>query len=179
MATVVNTYARAFADVVIGSRLDAARTLAEAQQIAALVDQSKELREVWDNPSIAAEQKRAVLDAIVQRAGISRPVRNFVAVLIDKGRTRFLTEIVKQFAHDLNDRLGIAEAEVTTARELSGQERAELESDLSRVTGKTIRAKYEQNPALLGGAIARVGSTVYDGSVKGQLERIRQQLISS
>jgi len=179
MATVVNTYARAFADVVIGSRLDAARTLAEAQQIAALVDQSKELREVWDNPSIAAEQKRAVLDAIVQRAGISRPVRNFVAVLIDKGRTRFLSEIVKQFAHDLNDRLGIAEAEVTTARELSAQERAELESDLSRVTGKAIRAKYEQNPALLGGAIARVGSTVYDGSVKGQLERIRQLLAVS
>ena len=179
MATVVNTYARAFADVVIGSRLDAARTLAEAQQIAALADQSKELREVWDNPSIAAEQKRAVLDAIVQRAGLSRPVRNFVAVLIDKGRTRFLAEIVKQFAHDLNDRLGIAEAEVTTARELSAQERAELESDLSRVTGKAIRAKYAQNPALLGGAIARVGSTVYDGSVKGQLERIRQQLVSS
>lgn len=179
MATVVNTYARAFADVVIGSRLDAARTLAEAQQIAVLADQSKELREVWDNPSIAVEQKRAVLDAIAQRAGISRPVRNFVAVLIDKGRTRFLSEIVKQFAHDLNERLGIAEAEVTTARELSAQERAELESDLSRVTGKAIRAKYEQNPALLGGAIARVGSTVYDGSVKGQLERIRQQLISS
>lgn len=179
MATVVNTYARAFADVVIGSRLDAARTLSEAQQIAALADQSKELREVWDNPSIPAEQKRAVLDAIVQRAGISRPVRNFLAVLIDKGRTRFLSEIVKQFAHDLNERLGIAEAEVTTARELSKQERAELESDLSRVTGKAIRAKYEQNPALLGGAIARVGSTVYDGSVKGQLERIRQQLVSS
>ena len=179
MATVVNTYARAFADVVIGSRLDAARTLAEAQQIATLAEQSRELREVWDNPSIAAEQKRAVLDAIVQRAGISRPVRNFVAVLIDKARTRFLTEIVKQFAHDLNERLGIAEAEVTTARELSAQERAELESDLSRVTGKAIRARYEQNPALLGGAIARVGSTVYDGSVKGQLERIRQQLVSN
>lgn len=179
MATVVNTYARAFADVVIGSRLDAARTLAEAQQFAALADQSRELREVWDNPSISAEQKRAVLDAIVQRAGISRPVRNFVAVLIDKGRTRFLSEIVKQFAHDLNDRLGIAEAEVTTARELTAQERAALESDLARVTGKTIHAKYEQNPAILGGAIARVGSTVYDGSVKGQLERIRQQLVSS
>ena len=179
MATVVNTYARAFADVVIGSRLDAARTLAEAQQVASLADQSRELREVWDNPSIAAEQKRAVLDAIVERAGVSRPVRNFVAVLIDKGRTRFLPEIVKQFAHRLNERLGIAEAEVTSARELSVQERAELERDLSRVTGKTIRANYEQNPALLGGAIARVGSTVYDGSVKGQLERIRQRLVGN
>lgn len=179
MATVVNSYARAFADVVMGSRLDAARTLAEAQQVAALAEQSRDLREVWDNPSIPAEQKRAVLDAIVQRAGISRPVRNFVAVVIDKRRTRFLSEIVKQFAHDLNERLGIAEAEVTTARDLSAQERTALEADLARVTGKTIRAKYEQNPAILGGAIARVGSTVYDGSVKGQLERIRQRLVSS
>ena len=179
MATVVNTYARAFADVVIENRLDAAHTLAETEQIAALAEQSKELREVWDNPSIPAEQKRAVLDAIVQRAGISRPVRNFLAVLIDKRRTRFLSEIVKQFAHDLNQRLGIAEAAITAARELSAAERAELESDLSRVTGKTIRARYEQDPSILGGAIARVGSTVYDGSVKGQLERIRQQLVSA
>ena len=179
MATVVNTYARAFADVVTGSRLDAARTLAETQQMAALVEQSKDLREVWDNPSISADQKRRVLDAIVQRAGISRPVRNFVAVLIDKRRTRFLSEIAMQFARDLNERLGIAQADITTARELSSQERSALESDLSRVTGKTIRANYEQDPKLLGGAIARVGSTVYDGSVKGQLERIRQRLISS
>lgn len=179
MATVVNTYARAFADVVIGNRLDAVRTLAEAQQLARLADGSKELSEVWDNPSIAAEQKRGVLDAIVERAAFSRPVRNFVAVLIDKGRTRFLSEIVAQFGRDLNERLGIAEAEVTTARELTAQERAQLEADLSRVTGKTIRANYQQNPALLGGAIARVGSTVYDGSVKGQLERIKRQLLSN
>ena len=179
MATVVNTYARAFADVVVGSRLDAARTLAEAKQIASFTRESKELREVWDNPSIPAEQKRAVLDAIVQRAGLSRPVRNFVAVLIDKRRTRFLAEIVEQFAHDLNQRLGIAEARITTARSLSPQERSTLESDLSKITGKQIRAQYEQDPSVLGGAIARVGSTVYDGSVKGQLERIRQQLVSS
>jgi F-type H+-transporting ATPase subunit delta len=179
MATVVNTYARAFVDVVIDSHLDASRTLAETQQISAMTEQSRELHEVWDNPSITADQKRAVLDAIVQRAGISRPVRNFVAVLIDKGRTRFLPEIVKQFAHDLNQRLGIAEAEITTARELSQQERSELESDLARVTGLTIRAKYDQDAAILGGAIARVCSTVYDGSVKGQLERIRQRLVST
>jgi len=178
MATVINTYARAFADAVTGSGLDATATLAEAQQIAALAEQSKDLREVWDNPSIPAEQKRAVLDAIVQRAGISRPVRNFVAVVIDKRRTRFLSEIVKQFAQELNQRLGIAEAEITTARALSAEERTALEADLANVVGKTIRARYEQDPAILGGAIARVGSSVYDGSVKGQLEKIRQQLVS-
>ena len=179
MATVVNTYARAFADVVMSSHLDPARTLAETQQIAALVHDSKELREVWENPSIPADQKRAVLDAIVQRAGLSRPVRNFIAVLIDKGRIRLLNEIVKQFAKELNQRLGFAEADVITVRELAANERAALEADLSRVTGKRIRARYEQDRSILGGAIARVGSTVYDGSVKGQLERIRQQLVSN
>jgi len=179
MATVVNTYARAFADVVMANHLDAAKMLAETQQISSLMDQNKALREVWDNPSIPAEQKRGVLDGIVQRAGISRPVRNFVAVLIDKGRTRFVAEIVSQFAQELNQRLGFAEAQITTAHEIGTTERSVLEQDLARVTGKTIRARYEQDPALLGGAIARVGSTVYDGSVKGQLERIRQQLVNS
>ena len=87
MATVTNTYARAFVDVVIARHLDAAKTLAETQQIAALVEGSRDLREVWDNPVIPAEQKRAVLDQIVQRAEISRPVRNFFAVIIDHGRT--------------------------------------------------------------------------------------------
>jgi F-type H+-transporting ATPase subunit delta len=178
MASVVNTYARAFADVVMANRLDAARTLASTQQISRLVRDHKELREVWENPSIPSEQKRAVLDGIVQRGGISRPVRNFIAVVIDKGRIRLLSEIVAQFAQELNQRLGFAEAEVITARELAASERTTLEADLARVTGKSIRARYEQDRSILGGAIARVGSTVYDGSVKGQLERIRQQLVS-
>lgn len=179
MASLINTYARAFSDVVIDSRLDASKTLAETQQIAALVKENRTLREVWENPSIPAEQKRAVLDGIVKRAGISRPVRNFIAVVMDKGRMKFLPEIVTQFAHDLNQRLGFAEAEITTVRELSNDERAELERDLARVTGKKIKARYAQDRAILGGAIARVGSTVYDGSVRGQLERIRQQLVNS
>ena len=179
MATVINTYARAFADVVMEKKLDAQRTLAEAKQIVALADENRMLREVWDNPSIPAEQKRGVLDGIVQRAGISRPVRNFMAVLIDKGRTHLLPEIVAQFAQDLNQRLGIAEAEITTARELKKDEQGMLESDLARITGKKIHASYQQDPAVLGGAIARVGGTIYDGSVKGQLERIRQQLVNN
>src|SRR6266542_1877650 len=106
MATVTNTYARAFADVVISSRLHARQTLAEAREIADLAGDNSVLREVWDAPSISAEQKRAVLDSIVQKAGLSRPVRNFVAVLIDKRRTRFLSDIVTQFAQELNQRLG-------------------------------------------------------------------------
>src|SRR5712692_11424795 len=123
MATVTNTYARAFADVVMSMRLDPAATLAEAQQMAALARENKGLREIWDAPSISTDKKRAVLDSIVQRAGTSRPVRNFVAVLIDHRRTRFLSEIVIQFAQELNQRLGFAEAEITSARELTKDER--------------------------------------------------------
>jgi F-type H+-transporting ATPase subunit delta len=178
MATVANTYARAFADVVMSMRLDAAVTLAEAQQMAAMARENDNLREVWDAPSISAEKKRAVLDSIVKRAGISRPVRNFVAVLIDHRRTRFLSEIVAQFEQELNQRLGFAEAEITTSRELGPAERTSIEADLAQVTSKKIRAHYSQDPAILGGAIARVGSTVYDGSVKGQLEKIRAALSS-
>ena len=177
MASVTSTYARAFADVVLANRLDATKTLAEAQQIASLVRENKELRDVWENPSIPAEQKRAVLDAIVKRAKMSQPIRNFVAVVMDKGRMKFFGEIVEQFREDLNQQLGIADAEITTARNLSAEERAELERDLARVTGKKIKARYDENRAILGGVIARVGSTVFDGSVKGQLERIRRQLV--
>ena len=179
MATVVNTYAQAFADVVMTNHLDPAKTLDEARQISGLVNESKVLREVWENPSIPAEQKRGVLDAIVQRGGMSRPVRNFMAVLIDKGRIKFLAEIVAQFAQELNQRLGFAEAEITTARELGADERTTLEADLARVIGKRIRAQYQQNHGILGGAIARVGSTIYDGSVQGQLEKIRQLLVNA
>jgi F-type H+-transporting ATPase subunit delta len=178
MATVTNTYARAFADVVMSMRLDPAATLAEAQQMAAMARENDNLREVWDAPSISAEKKRAVLDSIVKSAGISRPVRNFIAVLIDHRRTRFLSEIVAQFEQELNQRLGFAEAEITTSRDLGPAERTSIEADLAQVTNKKIRARYTKDAAILGGAIARVGSTVYDGSVKGQLEKIRQQLMA-
>ena len=179
MASVPSTYARAFADMVIANRLDPAKTLAETKQIADLVREHKGLREVWENPAIPVDQKRAVLDRIVERTGISQPVRNFIAVVLDKGRMKFLAEIVERFREDLNQYMGVADAAITTARDLATEERTVLERDLGRATGKTIRAQYEEDRALLGGVVARVGSTVFDGSVRGQLERIRRQLASA
>src|SRR5947199_1191593 len=179
MASVVNIYARAFADVVIDKRLDPTKTLDEVEQIAVLFRESKELREVWETPSIPAEQKRAVLDAIVKRAGISKSVRNFLAVLIDHRRIKFLEPIVKQFEHELNQRLGFVEAEITSARELNEKERHTLETRMEKVTGKKLRAQYSRDESILGGAIVKVGSTIYDGSVAGQLEKIRERLSSS
>ena len=178
MASVTNSYARAFADAVFHERIDPDKTLQEAQNVASLVADSKELREVWETPSITAEQKRAVLDAIVARQGISKTVRNFVAVLIDHRRINFLGPIVKQFEQELNQRLGFTEAEITSARELNQADRSNLEAQMEKVTGKKVRARYSLDETILGGAIVKVGSTIYDGSVKGQLDRIKQAISS-
>lgn len=178
MASVTTTYARAFADVVFDKHLDPAKTLLEAQSLAQLAASNLELREVWEAPSIPADQKRALLDAIVARAGFSRPVRNFVAVVMDHRRIKFLDPIVKEFEQELNRRMGFVEAHVTSARELGQPERSALEAQVAKLTGHKVRARYEQDGSLLGGAIVKVGSTIYDGSVKGQLERIREAISS-
>lgn len=176
MATVTNIYARAFADVVLATRLDAGKTLREVQSLTALVAGSKELRQVWEAPAISADQKRRVLDAIVAQNGFSTPVRNFVAVLIDHRRVQFLQPIVVQFEKELSVRLGFAEAEITTMRELDVEERHALEGQVERLTGKKVLARYFKDSSILGGVIVKVGSTIYDGSVQGQLERIRQAI---
>jgi len=177
-ASVASAYARAFADVVIDSKLDAAQAVAELNAVSALVAGSDDLRRVWENPSIPAKQKRALLDAVVGRAGISRPVRNLLAVLIDHHRTHFLDAVVAQFGKDLNERMGFAEAEVWSARELSGEEKQGLEARVAKLTGRKVKGKYAQDASLLGGAVVRVGSTIYDGSVKGRLGKIREAISS-
>jgi F-type H+-transporting ATPase subunit delta len=178
MASVASIYARAFADVVLSAKLDAQRAIAELQSVGELLAESVELRRVWENPAVPAEQKRRLLDVIAKRDGISKPVRNLVAVLIDHRRVQFLGRIVQQLEKELDARLGFAEAEITSARELSDPEKRSLEAQVANVTGKKVRARYGQDGTLLGGAIVRVGSTIYDGSVKGQLERIREAISS-
>jgi F-type H+-transporting ATPase subunit delta len=106
-------------------------------------------------------------------------VRNFVAVLIDHRRIALLEEVVQDSEKELNRRLGFAEAHITSARELTSAERRALESQVEKLTGSKIRARYGRDESILGGAIVQVGSTIYDGSVKGQLERIREELAAT
>lgn len=179
MASVTSTYARAFVDVVFDRKLDAGRAARELYSLAQLVASSKELREVWETPSIPPSQKRGLLDAIVAREKISREVRNFLAVLMDHGRMPLLNEIVKEFEREMDRRLGFAEAAIASARELAPEERRNLEAQVEKMTGKKVRANYSLDPSLRGGAVIKVGSTVYDGSVKGQLQRIHAQLIEA
>jgi F-type H+-transporting ATPase subunit delta len=178
MASVASTYARAFADVVLEAHLDAQRAVGGLRRIAELLNQSVELRRVWENPAVPAEQKRKLLDAIAQRERIEPQVRNLVAVLIDHRRTPFLERITEQLEKELDARLGFAEAQVTSVRELGDGERRALEAQIAKLTGKKIRAHFGLDSSLLGGAVVRVGSTIYDGSVKGQLERIKEAISS-
>jgi F-type H+-transporting ATPase subunit delta len=179
MASVARVYSRAFADVVFDKHLDAARVVRELHAMVALLEANPDLRKVWENPAIAAEQKRGVLDAIVRREQFSREVRNFMAVLIDHRRMHFFAAMVEQLGHELDARMGFAEAQITSSRDLSEPEKRLLEAQVERLTGKKVRARYTRDAAILGGAVVRVGSTIYDGSVLGQLERIREQIAGS
>jgi F-type H+-transporting ATPase subunit delta len=178
MASVASTYARAFADVVLSAHLNADRSIAELRTISSLLAESSDLRRVWENPAVPADQKRRVLDVVAERDGISKQVRNLVAVLIDHRRVHFLEPIVAQLEKELDARLGFAEAQITSARTLGDAEKREFETQVEKLTGKKVRARYGQDASLLGGAVVRVGSTIYDGSVKGQLERIKEAISS-
>lgn len=179
MSVISGRYARAFVDVVLEAHLDANRALQELHAIEAAAQTSLDLRRVWESPAIPAEQKRGILDAIVAREGISRPVRNFIAVLIDHRRITLLSQVIRDFELELYARLGFSEADIVSARDLSEPERRSLENRVQNLTGKKVRARYSRDESLIGGAVVKLGSTIYDGSIKGQLERIRERLTES
>jgi len=178
VASVASTYARAFADVVLNAHLDASRAIGGLRLILSLLDESADLRRIWENPAVPAEQKRKLLDALVQRENIDRYARNLLAVLIDHRRIQFLGSITENLEKELDARLGFAEAKITSARELAEPEKRSLEAQIGKLTGKKVRARFALDPSLLGGAIVRVGSTIYDGSVKGKLEKIKEAIVT-
>lgn len=177
MAAVSSRYARAFADVVLAHKLDDVNTVEGLEQMGEVLKSSVELRNVWESPSVPSQQKLKLLDAIAAQAGMSKQMRNLLAVLIDKRRIGLLSEITELFKTELNERMGFTEADITSARELSADERSHLEAQVAKLTGKTVRARYSRDAKVLGGAVVKVGSTIYDGSVRGQLHKLKQQMM--
>jgi F-type H+-transporting ATPase subunit delta len=179
MAAVAGRYARAFAEVVADQKMDPEKTIQEFREFSTLVQENHELRNIFQSPAVEHKQKIALLDAIIKKMSGSKMLRNFVAVLIDKQRIGVIGEIFEQFRQDLDARMGIADAQVKSARELSAAERKALEAQITALSGKRVRATYSEDSTLLGGAVIRVGSTIYDGSVRGQLQRLKQQISGS
>ena len=176
MAAVTNLYARAFADVVFSAKLDAAKTTTDLSSLAETVRGSYDLRKVWSNPAVSFDQKIKILDALAAKMELVRQMRNFTAILIEKRRIGLLSEIAEQVKVELNERMGFVNADITSARDLAADEKTSLEAQLGRVTGKKVHASYAQDASLLGGAMIKVGSTIYDGSVRGQLQRMKAKI---
>lgn len=168
-------YATALADVVLeqGAAEPARKQL---QDFRAAYEESAELRNVLASPAIAREAKHGVIEKLVARMGASRIIRNFLFVMSDNQRVHLLPEIVHTFAQVLRQRQGVAEAEISCAAEMTEKQKAELVSRLERLSGKKIQAKYSLEPALLGGAVVRIGDTIFDGSVRNQLNQLRARL---
>jgi F-type H+-transporting ATPase subunit delta len=179
MSVVALRYARAFASVAASSHLDGNAAQRQLRDFSETLADSHELREVLMNPSIASEQKLRVLDAITGRIGMLPQVRNFIAVIMDHQRLAELDEILAEYHAVADEQAGLAEAEITSAHPLNDADRAELEAQVSKLAGGRVRATYRQDATLLGGAVVRIGSTVYDGSIRAQLQHLKQKLVNA
>jgi len=170
-------YAGALVDVALENK-QADQVKQELAAFAAIMRESAELTAFLANPSIARLAKHAALEQIVERMGASRTLRNYLFVIVDQRRAGMLIEIQEAFSRLLDARQGIMQAAVTSATELTEQERAELGAALGKLTGQKVQAQFTTDSALIGGAVVRIGSTIYDGSVRTQLERMRAKMIS-
>jgi F-type H+-transporting ATPase subunit delta len=168
-------YANAMADIALtqGAAEPAAKQLKE---FGAAYAESAELRTFLASPAVSMEDKHAVIEKIVARLGASKIIRNFLFVLADHRRTQLIPEVIAAFHDVIRQRQGVAEAVVSSAVELSAAQKKKMAATLGRLTGKKIETKYALDPALLGGAVVRIGDTIYDGSLRSRLNEMRARL---
>jgi F-type H+-transporting ATPase subunit delta len=173
MAAFVARYARAFADVVSQEKLDTAALDRQMDDFLATWDASAELRDLFVNPAVAAVQKVAVLDKMNAKLKLLKELRNLIAVLIKNDRIGDVREVVLAYRAEMQERRGIRSVEILTARELSEKDRKGLVAGVGKLAGAEIQASFKLDKSILGGTVVRIGSTVYDGSVRGRLERLK------
>jgi F-type H+-transporting ATPase subunit delta len=180
LSAVSMRYAKALVDVVAepNSGIDGQHAKDQLRQVAAIISSSDDLRGAFLSPAVSPSRKRAVVAKLIAPLGIHNKIRNFLYVVIDHRRVHEISSIVEAFEVLLDEQLGFVRADVTSAAPLNDAQKAALEQQLTRMAGKKAKLKFSTDPALVAGVVARVGSKVYDGSVRGQLERLRTSLIS-
>jgi F-type H+-transporting ATPase subunit delta len=171
-------YARAFAEAVTDAKLDPAAVDSQLNDFTAAWNESLELRQFFESPVFPPAQKVALLDKLNEKIGLSPLVRNFLAVLIDHDRIGAVQEVIEAYRREIEIRRGIFAVSIVSARQLGDDERAKLEAQVGQLAGGRVTASYSEDKALIGGAIVTIGSTVYDGSVRGRLERLKEQLVA-
>src|ERR1700677_4366020 len=176
MAAFVARYAQAFLEVVTAAKLDTAAIDAQLKDFLATWNGSRELREFFINPAVPVAQKVEFVDTLNKKLGMRKELRNLLAVLIHNDRIGHVDEVAAAYRKLLQEKLGIRQVEIVTARKLTDVERLELVAEVGKLAGAKIDASFKQDPAILGGMIVRIGSTVYDGSVRGRLYRLKEAL---
>lgn len=176
--TVARRYATALADVVIprGNAAEVKQELAGWEQ---MMTGNENLLEVFRNPTIAYEKKRTVLEKLIDMTKVGPITTNFLQVMLMNQRLAELPAVNAKFAEVLDERAGMIAAEVTTARPVEDGTKQALAAKLGQMTGKKVKLNFETDPELIGGLVARIGSTVYDGSVRAQLDTVREKMIGS
>ena len=175
MSVAANRYARALMDVLYPDHAE--QGLQQLQSFLTLLTDQPEARIFLENPTMAGGRRNRLLKEISDALSFNRKVSNFINILADRNRLSILEEIVEEYQKLLDDRLGIVRARVTAARSLDPVQHRELESKLEQITGKQVRMEVAVDPSLIGGVIAQVGSTIYDGSVRQQLQAFKSRLI--
>ncbi|MGD0729954.1 MAG: ATP synthase F1 subunit delta [Terracidiphilus sp.] len=178
MAAFVARYATAFLEVVTAAKLDTAAIDGEFADFLATWNGSHELREFFVNPAVPVVEKVRVLDRLNEKLGLKKELRNLLAVLIKNDRIEAVDEVAAAYRRLLQEQLGIRHAQVVTARELDAAERDELIAGIGKLAGSQVEASFTLDASILGGTVVRIGSTVYDGSVRGRLDRLKEALVS-
>ncbi len=170
-------YARALADLAMKPGAAAPKTvIGDLEKFEGALAESLDLRNAMQSPAVPRARKQAVMKRLAKDLSLADVVRRFVMVLIDHRRVQVLGEIREAFETVLDERLGVVRVDVISARELTAGQRDKLLDEFSRATGKQARARFEVSESLIGGVVAKVGSTVFDGSVQGQLETLKQRM---
>ena len=175
--TIARRYGTALADVVLKTG-EAESVKAELKTWEEMIETSPELQSALANPAIAHLDKEKVLESLIAKTDPSKTSANFLRVLLRNGRLTELAEVNERFAAVLEERSGRVAAEVVSARELSADQKGELRANLERLTGKQVQLNFGVDQSIIGGVVTRVGSTIYDGSVRTQLENLKEQLVN-
>jgi F-type H+-transporting ATPase subunit delta len=175
MSVAANRYAKALLDVLYPASAELG--LEQLLKFSALLSSEAQMRRLFENPTIAAERRKEVFRGIAESLSYDTYVRNFLNRLIERNRLDLLSDIVTAYEKLLDEKLGIVRAKVTSAGPLDAAQQKSIASRLEQVTGKQVRVELSVDPSLIGGIVARVGSTIYDGSIRQQLQVFKQRLI--
>jgi F-type H+-transporting ATPase subunit delta len=173
--TIARRYAAALADV-ITEQGEEREVRAELSQWEQMLAANPLLLEIFGNPTVSYEQKQKVLSELIARTKVRPTTANFLRLLLKNQRLAELSHVIAKLSQMLEERAGVISADVISAQPLTAATTAALSSRLSQITGKRVNLNFATDESLLGGIVTRIGSTVYDGSVRNQLERLEEEL---